>query len=114
MADYNFQKLRDWGCAVDEALSRVVDDRELYRDCLIMFAEDEGFSTLGKQLDDKNLQGAFDTAHTIKGVSGNLGLTPIFDTISKIVEPLRIGKDTNTAENYAKLLEEFEFFKTCI
>ena len=97
MSDYNFQKLRDWGCAVDEALSRVVDDKELYRDCLIMFADDEGFAALGKHLEGHSLQAAFDTAHTLKGVSGNLGLTPMFDTISDIVEPLRIGKDTNTA-----------------
>lgn len=79
-----------------------------------MFAQDEGFASLGKCLADGDLRNAFDVAQTLKGVAGNLGLTPMFNTISDIVEPLRAGTDKDTAENYKKLLDELEFFKKCI
>ncbi len=36
-----------------------------------------------------DLTGAFEAAHTLKGVAGNLGLTPLYEAVCAIVEPLR-------------------------
>ena len=35
---------------------------------------------------------AFEAAHTLKGVTGNMGLTPLYDAVCTIVEPLRTGR----------------------
>ncbi|MEA4923535.1 MAG: Hpt domain-containing protein [Eubacteriaceae bacterium] len=82
-------KLKEWGCDVDGALERLVGDVAFYEECLQVFTEDDNFASLGKALEEKEYDSAFEYAHTIKGVAANLGLTPVFDKASDIVEPLR-------------------------
>ena len=46
---------------------------------------------------------AFEAAHTLKGVTGNMGLTPLYDAVCTIVEPLRTREDR---EDYTKMYED--------
>ena len=85
------EKLRAWGCDLDGALERFLGDEELYKSCLPMVAEDESFDGLKEALAEDERKKAFDCAHTLKGVFANMGITPMFDTVEKIVEPLRAG-----------------------
>ena len=50
---------------------------------------DENFQNLEDALTLGDLDAAFDAAHTLKGVSGNLGLTSLYNAVCEIVEPLR-------------------------
>ena len=52
-----------------------------------------------------DLDGAFQAAHTLKGVSGNLGLTPLYEAVCDIVEPLRHGEKRS---DYPAMLEKIE------
>ena len=52
-----------------------------------------------------DLDGAFQAAHTLKGVSGNLGLTPLYEVVCDIVEPLRHGEKRS---DYPAMLEKIE------
>lgn len=83
------KKLQEYGADTKGAMERFLDDTELYEMCLVTFMKDEGFAGLEKALAEKAYDKAFDHAHTLKGVAGNLGLTPLFQAISDIVEPLR-------------------------
>lgn len=56
-----------------------------------MLMEDEGFDALSAALEQGDASTAFDRAHALKGVLANLGLTPLFEQVEKIVEPLRAG-----------------------
>lgn len=89
--DRKLERLRDWGCDVDGALERMLDDEEFYLECLSMLMEDEGFDALSAALEQGDASTAFDRAHALKGVLANLGLTPLFEQVEKIVEPLRAG-----------------------
>ena len=89
--DRKLERLRDWGCDVDGALERMLDDEEFYLECLSMLMEDEGFDALSAALEQGDVSTAFDRAHALKGVLANLGLTPLFEQVEKIVEPLRAG-----------------------
>ena len=42
-----------------------------------------------KFLEQQDYEAAFAAAHTLKGVVGNMGLTPLFNAVCAIVEPLR-------------------------
>ena len=75
------EKLENYGADVNGAMSRFLKDEELYAVCLSAFESDEGFAELGEALKNQDYQQAFDAAHTIKGVAGNLGLTPLFEAI---------------------------------
>lgn len=57
-----------------------------------------------------------DCAHTLKGVFANMGITPLmFETVVKIVEPLRAGKNDGLMPvQYEELLDEREHLRSII
>ena len=61
----------------------------MYLRFLDMFFQDESFQQLENALDAGDLKDAFAAAHTLKGVAGNMGLTPFYEAVCVIVERLR-------------------------
>ena len=51
---------------------------------------------------DQFLDAAFESAHALKGVAGNLSLTPLYEPLVSITELLRAREDTD----YSNLLNE--------
>lgn len=100
--------LREWGCDVTSALHRVVDDVEFYFKCLGEFVDDENFNSLDTSLLEEDLDTAFDSAHTIKGVSGNLGLTPVYNAALELVEPLRLRERRDYSKQLSALHAQHE------
>lgn len=98
--------LKEWNCDIDGAMARFLDDRELYRQCLCAVVEDGNFAGLGESLKAGNVKEAFEHAHTLKGVIANMGLTPLYDIVVQIVEPLRAGTCENLLPLYEQLIEE--------
>ena len=77
--------LNAWGCDLEGALERFLGDEKLYQSCLPMVVEDESFDGLKEALAADERKKAFDCAHTLKGVFANMGITPMFETVVKIV-----------------------------
>jgi len=97
-------KLQDWGCDIPGAMRRFLDDEDLYITCLSTMLADDSFENLGKGIEENNVEKAFDAAHSLKGTLGNMGLTPMYEIIIQIVEPLRDGKLEGIAEKYEVLM----------
>ncbi len=93
------EKLREWGCDVEDARKRLLEDDGFYRTCLDIFTGDESFEKLDASMDNQYYKEAFEAAHTLKGVSGNLGLTPLYEALCLLVEALR-GDRCKEAEQY--------------
>ncbi len=106
MKEQLYDELKEWGCDIDGAMERFMDDRELYESCLETVLEDASFAQLKVELEAGNVEKAFDAAHTLKGVCGNMGLTPMFDTDVQIVEPLRAGNIDGLMGFYDELMAE--------
>ncbi len=84
--------LNSIGCqSPAETSARFLDDPDFYLEVVSEMLLDPGFKALGKQLTAMDTQSAFDTAHTLKGIIGNCGITPLYELIIQIVEPLRGG-----------------------
>ncbi len=98
--------LRAQGCDTAGALSRMSQDAAFYTRCLSIFYADDGFALLGEQLKSGDAAAAFDTAHALKGVSGNLGLTPLYEDVSRLVTLLRAGTLSGTDTLYARIMEQ--------
>ncbi|NLU23464.1 MAG: Hpt domain-containing protein [Clostridiales bacterium] len=98
------ERLKDWGCDTDAALKRVVDDKELYCSLLTDYRDTFDVAPLREMIRKNQCEQAFDAAHGLKGVFGNLGLQPLFDPISRITEVLRSG----SCEGLEKDLRELE------
>ena len=97
------ERLADWGCDVAGALDRMADDEGFYLECLHEVAEDPCFEQLEQALAEGNTRGAFDAAHALKGVLANVGLTPMHDQITQIVEPLRKGRNCGLSRKLRQL-----------
>ncbi|MDD3252438.1 MAG: Hpt domain-containing protein [Lachnospiraceae bacterium] len=108
------EQLKQAGCDIDGALERFLQDEEFYLECYEQVMADENFEGLGDALKAHNVEQAFDCAHALKGVIANMGLTPVFNQLAKIVEPLRAGKDEGLLEPYQKLLDIREEFRKLI
>lgn len=79
----------EYGADYSTTMKRVMNNEAMYVRLLGMLAEDDSIAKLDDALQAGNLQSAFLAAHTLKGVAGNLGLTPLYQALEKLVEPLR-------------------------
>ncbi|MDD5942775.1 Hpt domain-containing protein [Fibrobacter sp.] len=59
------------------------------------------FRKLKDSIAAKDLKAAFEAAHALKGVLGNLSLTPLYTSVVEITELLR----NNTDKDYKSLLD---------
>ena len=100
------QELGARGCDTPQALHRMLDDEAFYLAMLEEVLSEPSFEALGEELAAGDAAAAFDSAHTLKGVLGNLGLTPLCDTVNRIVEPLRTGSTVGVEKDYASLLAQ--------
>ena len=78
-------ELEEMGMDVDTTVNRFMGNEGLYLKFLNKFQNDQSVA-------DQNAEEAFKSAHTLKGVAANLGLDPIAQHASDIVELLR-GKN---------------------
>ena len=92
------------GVDVDEALCRFMDNEALMMKFLLRFPGDGNFPQLRQAMAERDIGVAFQAAHTLKGVTGNLSLKGLYELISALVEDLR-GEDYETAAGKMAELE---------
>ena len=104
-------KLSEFGADVKDGLMRCMNKEDFYLMLINKALSDTRLYELEQQINAKELEAAFETAHTLKGMYSNLSLTPLTVPISKMTELLRSGTDTD----YTALLEEAktQFRKLC-
>ena len=94
--------LKEYGANVEEGLSRCMGNEALYLKLVATIPSEASFANLKDGIDSKNLDAAFESAHALKGVAGNLSLTPLYEPLVSITELLRTREDTD----YSNLLNE--------
>lgn len=68
--------LKQWGCKLDDIMEIFQGDEGSYLSLVSSAAEDGALQALGDALKKGDIREAFENAHMLKGVLGNLGLTP--------------------------------------
>ena len=81
--------LERYGVNFEQTLPRFVGDEDFYEECFLAFLPDENFALLENAVAAGEYEKAFQYAHTLKGVSGNLGLTHFYQAVSLLTEALR-------------------------
>lgn len=89
MDDKFRQQLEECGADVETTLKRFMNNDAIYQKFLGKFPHDPNYANLGTNLEAGAFEEAYKCAHALKGVVGNLGLTPIFEKVSTLVEELR-------------------------
>lgn len=113
------QQLEENGADVEATLKRFMGNDAIYLKFLGKFPGDPNYANLGANMEAGNYEEAYKCAHALKGVVGNLGLTPIFENVSVLVEELRnkANADVDAAlanEEWQKVKTVYEQFITII
>lgn len=109
-------ELKDMGVATEEGLDRVMGDTDLYEMMLGMFVDTvrdnpvqmEEFAGGG------DLEPLIKRVHTLKGVTGNLAMTPLFESYTKVLGLLRENKPQEAKAGYEQLLPKQGEILDCI
>lgn len=92
----------------DGVVSRLLSD-ERVKKYVIRFPEDKTFELLGASLGARDYAEAFRAAHTLKGLSLNLGFGALYSAVYEITEALRPQKEADGLdEMLAKVKEAYE------
>ena len=84
--------LVDWGCDTEETLRRMLGDADLYVSLLERFAEDLAEAGISRLLSEGRTKEAFVLAHRRKGSAVELGIRPMEEALTPLVERLRHGE----------------------
>ena len=100
------EKLKNYGANVEEGLERCMNNEAFYLRMVDMALGNDGFDKLDAAVEKGEIPQIFEAAHALKGMLGNLALTPLFQPASEITELARAGTDTDYAALWSRLNEE--------
>lgn len=107
MSDFR-DKFEAYGGDYEDTMKRFMGSEPTYLRILKMLLQDENMGKLEQALAEGDLAAGFEAAHTLKGVSANLGLTPLCRSVCRIVEPLREGEQRGDyLQMYQEIVQEF-------
>ena len=84
-----------FGANVDEGLSRCMNNEAFYLRLVETLKGEKGFEMLQTAINAGDLDAAFEAAHALKGVLGNLSITPLYEPVAEITELLRVKQDAD-------------------
>ena len=98
----SLETLKGFGANVEEGLTRCMNNEQFYIMLINKVLNDNKIDLLEQQINEKNLDAAFETAHALKGMYANLSLDPITKPVTEITELLRSRSDVD----YSALVSE--------
>lgn len=95
--------LQEAGVDIESALRRFSGNAALYERFLLKFPQDDNFEKMGPAFARGELDTVLMAAHTLKGVSGNLGMGRLYQACSDTVALLRGGESEQAYASYQEL-----------
>lgn len=98
------KELEAQGCNMKEALERFMGNQAILEKMMAKFPESIKPLEVLQFIDEGNIEQATANAHTIKGITANLSLTPLYTAYTEIVKLLRANDAVNAREVLLKTL----------
>lgn len=96
------RSLSIWGADIDGAVRRFAGNEALYKKFLYKFLQDKTYESLSEAVKNGDTEEAMRASHTLKGITGNLGLNPLFSLCSDYVNAIRSGELSKLPDLYEK------------
>lgn len=96
------------GVDLSGALERFMENESLYEKYLQRFATNSSFSDLQNAFSQRDWRDALGISHNLKGVSGSLGFTKLYDLLSSQVALLRQDDNDGAAALMDDILPEYQ------
>ena len=100
--------LKEFGADTEAGLVRCMGSEQFYLRMVGMMLKDASFDRLFDAVEKADVKEGFEAAHALKGVTGNLELTPIYEPVSELTEALRNRSGIDYSALYQKVKEEKE------
>ena len=108
MSNEQFGVLGILGVDKEVTMERFMQNEDLYFKCLKKFLDDDNYRKYKEAYAGRNVKDAFEALHSLKGVTGNLGLDNMYNIVRPMVEILRTGSLEIDAESRGKLDAYYE------
>ena len=99
---------------VEAGLQRLGGNKNLYTRLLGSFVKTINEYYVSTDFDGNDYKEATDKAHAIKGASGNLSITPVYDAYTQIVDLLRKDQPEQARELLEKIIPVQDKIIACI
>lgn len=96
------------GVDFNKGLRRFNNNKDMYESFLSEFQTDENFAGLSHALEQQDAKTAFQYAHALKDVAGNLSLQKIYEALVPLVEQLRQGIFDQAPALFIPVRESYE------
>ncbi|MBD5501652.1 MAG: hypothetical protein HDR10_10710 [Lachnospiraceae bacterium] len=96
--------LKELDVNTDEGLGRFMNNAALYEKMIKKFNATVADLEVMPHFESGDLDKALTNAHTLKGVTGNLSLTPLYTAYTEIVTQLRANNPEQAKEKLAEIL----------
>lgn len=102
-------ELRTAGFDVDSAMERFMGNEELFRSFLKKLPEESSYKEMLEFIEREDVELAFDKAHRLKSILGNLSITSAYNSLYCIVETLRDGNlpSKEQISDFISMYEEY-------
>lgn len=107
-------ELEKLGVNTQDALERFSGNRPLYIKMLGKFPASINGLEVMSSIEENDIEAAITRAHTIKGVTGNLSITPLYEAYTQIVNKLRAGNPQKAKEYLEDILPVQKEILDCI
>lgn len=108
------EELRELGVDVDGALKRLNNNAALYERLLGKLAQSMDSYYVSPDFDGQDYADVIERAHAMKGTTGNLSITPLYEAYSEIVRLLRAEQPEEAREKLKNTLPVQEKIMSCI
>ncbi len=109
------EELKELGVDVEEGLERVMDDEPLYETMLGMYIDKVNSNPITMEdFDADNLDTLIERVHILKGLTGNLAMTPLFGGYLQMLDLLRTAHPKEAAKEYERILPVQSAILDCI
>ena len=113
----NKDRLKSAGIDIEDAMKRFMNNEAMYLKYLKRLPDEETYAMLSEAMEAGDVEQAFQAAHRLKGLIGNLSLVKINTVLCDIVEVLRSGEkpSENIWKQFVFIYEEMDsyFWEYC-
>lgn len=107
-------ELKDLGVNIEDALQRFMNNSALYEKMLGKLVNNVRDIKVLPSIEAGDYNAAADAAHTLKGVMGNLSITPLYKGYTQIVNLLRDNNPEEAKKILVDMLPAQEEIIACI
>ncbi len=109
------ENLKKTGADVESGIARCAGNEEFYLKIAGMVINSAEYDVLAERIAAKDLEGAFSSAHSLKGIVANASLDDLLAPVSEMTELLRAGNgDADYDALLAQMYERLNAYKALL